>query len=130
MDTHALLAIVRCTLEGGLDAIEALAKVRRAERRDLQCASAEAGREGIEPQARQRMLQKRDRLGRGKMRRGGVDDEIEESARRCLAERAAGGVVHLDAPGFEADGNAAREKTIGRNECRRLAGESRPPRAG
>ena len=43
-----------------------------------------------------------------------------------LRERAAGRVVDLDAPGFEADGDAARKQTVGRNErgraARRLGG--------
>ena len=104
------------------DAVDAAAEIDVAERRDFQRARTAAHGEGVEPEARQRMLQQRHDGGGRKVfgRRG--DDEIEEGPRRRLGERAAGGIVDADAPGFEAHGDAARQQPVGRYQRGGTAG--------
>ena len=91
-------------------------------RRDFERTGRAPSRERIEPQPRQRMFQQCHQLARCEALAHGVDDEIEERTRRRLRERASGAVVDLYAPGFEAHGDAACQKSIRRNERSRSAG--------
>ena len=108
-------------LKRRLDGADALAEVYIAEGGDLERTPGATHAEGVEPEPRQRMLQKCHHVGRREGLGYGCDRQVEEGARHRLGERAPGGVVDADAPGLKPNGDAAREQSVGRDECRGTA---------
>ncbi len=107
------------------DAVDAAPEIHVAKGGDLQRPPRPAHAEGIEAEARQRMLQQRHHGGRREVVGGSGDDEIQERAGRRLGKRAPGRVIDADAPGFEAHGNAAGEQPVRRDERGGAAGRFR-----
>ena len=113
-ELHAFGAFERCG-----DARKAAAEIGRAEGCKFERAAEAAHVERRKPQAAQRMLQQRHHLGWREILRHRVDHEIEEGARHGLGEGTARAVVDANAPALQADRDAARQQSIGRDErCR------------